>query len=256
VSVKVEARDQSTVRLLFSVRDSGICIAKEHHQTIFQAFSQADGSSTRKYGGTGLGLTISAQLVELMNGRIWVESEPGVGSTFFFTAEFCISEHTCVDALGAAPPPSLASKKSAGAEPSPGLRVLVVEDNAVNRKVASRLLERQGHEVTLAINGKDALDVIEKYDWNFDLVLMDVQMPEMDGLEATEIIRSREADHGVHLPIIALTAHAMERDRERCLLAGVDAYLSKPIRTEELATAIAELGKKKEPLNVSMRTKT
>jgi two-component system, sensor histidine kinase and response regulator len=118
----------------------------------------------------------------------------------------------------------------------------------VNRTVATRLLERQGHSVTVAVNGVEALTTLEEHEWNFDLILMDVQMPEMDGLEATQEIRRREMNREKRMPIVALTAHAMERDRERCLAAGVDAYLSKPIRMEDLASALAELAAKKQAL--------
>jgi signal transduction histidine kinase/CheY-like chemotaxis protein len=246
LTVKLETSTPSTVRLLFSVRDSGIGIPKELQQTVFQAFSQADGSSTRKYGGTGLGLTISAHLVELMNGKIWVESVPSVGSTFFFTGEFRTSEVPAIDVSAA---PGTARKPVIAVAPAgQGLHVLVVEDNAVNRTVATRLLERQGHSVTVAVNGVEALTTLEEHEWNFDLILMDVQMPEMDGLEATQEIRKREMNRDKRMPIVALTAHAMERDRERCLAAGVDAYLSKPIRMEDLASALAELAAKKQAL--------
>jgi CheY-like chemotaxis protein len=118
---------------------------------------------------------------------------------------------------------------------------LVVEDNAVNRKVATRLLERQGHRVSLAGNGLEALSALEFSNWQFDLVLMDVQMPEMDGLEATRELRKREIARGTHIPVVALTAHAMDRDRERCLAAGVDDYLPKPIRMDELTHIISRL---------------
>jgi PAS domain S-box-containing protein len=248
IQLKVESLSNSTVRLLFSVRDTGIGIPKQLHQAIFQAFSQADGSSTRKYGGTGLGLTISAQLVELMNGKIWVESEPSSGSTFFFTGEFLPSK---------APVLSNSRPKLKPALPVAGqtFRVLVVEDNAVNRLVVTRLLQRQGHSAVVALNGKEALSALEQNEWKFDLILMDVQMPDMDGLEATREIRKRELTRGRRIPIVALTAHAMDRDRERCFDAGVDAYLSKPIRIEELAATIAELATKNRdvaPVNESV----
>jgi two-component system CheB/CheR fusion protein len=247
IAVKLEVRSASTVRLMFSVRDTGIGIPKELQQTIFQAFNQADGSSTRKYGGTGLGLTICAQLVELMNGRIWVESVPEVGSTFYFTGEFQAADASVATSPLVLEPAPKALQAAAPA--GKGLHVLVVEDNAVNRMVATRLLERQGHTVTVALNGKHALSTLEKHNWNFDLILMDVQMPEMDGLEATQEIRKMEVNRDRRMPIVALTAHAMERDRERCLAAGVDAYLPKPIRMEELAAAIAELAEKDEMLS-------
>lgn len=255
VKVSVANRTGSTIRLLFTVSDTGIGIATEQQQAIFQAFSQADGSSTRKFGGTGLGLTISSQLAHLMKGEIWVKSEPGRGSEFFFTAEFRIQNqklaHTPSEAdLDSSQLP--VTQVSTGArEQTTGairpLHILVVEDNAVNRTVATRLLERQGHRVTTATNGKEALDILDAFEWNFDLVLMDVQMPDMDGLEATIELRKREVLRGGRMPVIALTAHAMERDRDRCLAAGVDAYLAKPIRIDELMRKIAEVSGTEQP---------
>jgi PAS domain S-box-containing protein len=248
--VGVANRTVSAIRLLFTVSDTGIGIASEQQQTIFQAFSQADGSSTRKYGGTGLGLTISSQLVHLMKGEIWVKSEPGRGSDFSFTAEFQKPNHEprgdSSQILVTRIPAGTQESGTAFVRP---LHILVVEDNAVNRKVATRLLERQGHRVTTATNGKEALDTLEAFEWNFDLVLMDVQMPDMDGLEATVELRKREVPRRGRMPVIALTAHAMERDRERCIHAGVDAYLTKPIRIDELTLKIAEVARAKQLLS-------
>ncbi|HVS35134.1 MAG TPA: response regulator, partial [Gemmataceae bacterium] len=374
VDVEPETRTEKDIGLHISVRDTGVGIPKEHQRTIFEAFTQVDHSTTRKYGGTGLGLTITAQLASMMGGRIWVESEPGQGSTFHVTARFGLSGN------GAPPPPpaqpahlegipvlivddnatnrrilhevltnwrmrpraveggaealTVLSEAAASGEPYPlilldghmpemdgftlagriqadpalcaatvlmltsagqpddvercrqlgiraymtkpvrqselqeailatlggspshvraaaaganggaparrPLRILVAEDNAVNQKLALHLLERHGHAAVIAGTGREAVEALEKQ--TFDLVLMDVQMPEMDGLEATAEIRRRETGTGRRIPIIAMTAHAMKGDRERCLEAGMDGYVSKPIQTRELYAAIAALG--------------
>jgi two-component system, sensor histidine kinase and response regulator len=382
-----ELRTPNPELLHFSVRDTGIGIAPEKQGRIFQAFAQADGSTTREYGGTGLGLTISKRLAEMMGGRMWVESEPGRGSCFHFTARFGLSAQAqprrlpaeagrlrglrvlAVDdnatnrrllemmtaswqmrptavadareaverlaaAHGAGEPfdlalldfhmpqtdgfmlaaeirrrPELAGLKivmltsadqrrgaarcrelgvaayltkpikksellaaicalygdaapraadARAAEPSalappgraPALRVLLAEDNLVNQKLAVRLLERQGHRVTVVPNGREAVEIIAAAEAGereaFDVVLMDVQMPEMDGLEATRAIRLRERSTGRRLPIVALTAHAMKGDEEKCLAAGMDAYLAKPIRAEELYTVIWGVGSRQQ----------
>jgi signal transduction histidine kinase/CheY-like chemotaxis protein len=369
--VQVEAQDAEDRILHFTVSDTGVGIPTEKQKLIFEPFSQADASTTRKYGGTGLGLTISSRLVEMMGGKIWVESAAGTGTQFHFTVRLKTSGKP-VEAGAVAPPEFLRGVKvlvvddnrtnrrildgmlkrwemrptlvdsgeaalaelsvasqagepytliltdmhmphmdgfelvehirqrpeldaatimmltSAGhkgdavrcqelgvaayllkpirqselreaiarvlgadhhtgpiplitryslhdeREPSAVLRVLVAEDNAVNQRLAVRMLEKRGHQVVVAGNGQEALEAIEKD--TFDLVLMDVQMPEMDGFEATAVLRGREHEKGdgVRLPVIALTAHAMKGDRERCLAAGMDDYLSKPIRPQEL----------------------
>ncbi len=239
--VGVVGRSGARTTLQLSVRDTGVGIPQDKLATVFEAFRQADGSMTRKYGGTGLGLTITAQLVNLMGGRIWVESREGVGSTFF--VELVLSEVAGSDLTEI--PSSQEPSREAGLTPaSPGgppnragLEVLLVEDNLVNQRLAMRLLERRGHRVTCARSGEDAVQLFR--DGQFDLVLMDVQMPGMDGVEATDAIRRWEAGHGRHTPIIALTARAMEGDREACLAAGMDAYLAKPIATRELDQLLA-----------------
>jgi two-component system, sensor histidine kinase and response regulator len=370
VKVHTESRDDRNCILHFTVFDTGIGIAKEKLELIFAPFSQADSSTTRKYGGTGLGLTISTRLVEMMGGKIWVESEEGRGSQFHFTARLGATATTenkvgtvapaeilrgvkvlvvddnrtnrrilegmlgrwemrttaveggkeALEQLSAARDakepygliltdmhmpkmdgftlvenirhrPELATatimmltsaghrgdaarclelgvsayllkpirqselreaiarvlgaREEEGAiplvtrfslhdarDPSAYLHVLLAEDNAVNQRLAVRLLEKRGHSVAVASNGREALVALEKE--KFDLIFMDVQMPEMDGLEATVAIREKEKSTGVHLPIIALTAHAMKGDREQCLTAGMDGYLTKPIRPQEL----------------------
>jgi two-component system, sensor histidine kinase and response regulator len=374
LEVRVESIADDRVTLHFSVRDTGIGIPREMQRHIFQAFTQADVSTTRRYGGTGLGLAIALRLVELMGGRIWVESEVGRGSTFHFSAVF--DRNATTVKLDTAPEPAaldglrvlvvddnatnrrileemLASwhmeptvvasadlamavlrKASRGASPfhvvvsdcqmpdvdgitlarqikrdeqlrrtpivmltSAGraedaarcrqigvesylvkpvkqsdlldalatlfdaptrsahartvteiaaafhaLRVLVAEDNAVNRKLVTKLLEKRGHGVISVENGREAIASIESAIEPFDLVLMDLQMPEMGGFEATHEIREREKQTGGHLPIVALTAHAMAGDRERCLAAGMDAYLAKPIDVDELIVTIEHIG--------------
>lgn len=386
VIVHVELASQSNghIVLHFSVTDTGIGIPFDKQGMIFEAFAQVDGSTTRKYGGTGLGLTIAAQLVQLMNGRIWVDSEVGRGSTFHFTARFDIP--TCPTLPGA--PPDIANliglpvlivddnatnrrilvemltnwhmkptavdsgatalrllqdAKMAGepfalvlldfqmpgmdgfavaeqirqhpeltaatvlmltsggqpgevarcqelgiaaylmkpikqselqdaivaalrlssrtessrqeascSQPHPyQLNVLLAEDNLVNQHLAVRLLEKKGHRVVVANNGREALGAMERE--RFDLVFMDVQMPEMDGFDATSAIRAREMGSERHIPIIAMTAHAMKGDRERCLQSGMDGYIAKPVQADELWRTIEELMPRKTPSSVPNR---
>jgi two-component system, sensor histidine kinase and response regulator len=373
-TVQVRKRRENEALLQFSVRDTGMGIAPEKQKTIFEAFTQADNSMTRRFGGTGLGLTISSRLVELMKGKIWLESEPGKGSTFHFTAWLGLSKTgppesipkgtdslhglrvlvvddnaTNRKVLGAMlrhwsmqpvavsggkeglnalqtaasagkPFPlvlidaqmpeidgfSLADKikhdaRLAGAtimmltsagrrgdaarcrelgvaaylikpirqselmeailaalgnavseapttvitrhtlrENRQKLQILLVEDNAVNQQLVLRLLEKRGHKVTVASDGRDALALFRKS--TFDVILMDVQMPVMNGFQATAAIRQEEESTGTHTSVIAMTAHAMEGDRERCLAAGMDAYISKPVQVNELITITEKLG--------------
>ncbi len=236
VGVRVEMGPSSATdaRLLFTVRDTGIGIPPEKQRLIFEAFSQADMSTTRIYGGTGLGLTISSRLLELMGGNIAVESEPAKGSVFRFTIHVKLpAEHSQPAGL-AAQPASLRSR-SARAE-SNMLAILVAEDNPVNQKLARRLLEKLGHHVDLAENGEQAVTAVKSR--HFDVVLMDLQMPVMGGLAATAMIRDWERDRGTHIPIIAMTAHAMQGDRERCLDSGMDGYVSKPIDIAALVSTL------------------
>jgi CheY-like chemotaxis protein len=231
---ELAARNGEVIELHFSVRDTGIGIPKDKQASIFEAFTQADSSTTRDFGGTGLGLAIATRLVKLMQGRIWVESEMGKGSTFHFT----------VHAREAMDPAKqrrhLTPAVSMPVIPAPatrGLRVLLAEDNAVNRMLAIGLLKKRGAEITVAENGRQAVDA-----WKpgaFDVVLMDMQMPELDGLDAMREIRVLEALGSLpRTPIIAVTARALAGDREKCLAAGADDYVSKPIRVSDLFQAI------------------
>jgi CheY-like chemotaxis protein len=231
IRVAVDSRSDQYADLRFDVEDSGIGIPDEAQETIFQSFTQADGSITRRYGGSGLGLTITQRLVELMGGRIGVTSSLRHGSTFSFTVRFGLSRESI------APPPAAELGAPRTGLVGRPLRVLVAEDNLVNRALIVRLLEREGCTVDVVGNGRDVLEAIERK--VFDVVLMDVEMPEMCGHEATRHIREMEATKGGHLPIVALTAHALAEDRERCLAAGMDAYVPKPIRQRSLFAAIA-----------------
>jgi CheY-like chemotaxis protein len=241
------------VTLTFAVRDTGIGIAPDRLEAIFQPFTQADTSMTRRFGGTGLGLTISSRLVTLMGGWISVHSTQRVGTEFVVRlAAPVAAEADLVRSADGPPrllpadivaaPPETASERAdaADARPADELRVLVAEDNPVNQRIAQELLRKRKLSVTLADDGRQAVDAFEA--GRFDLVLMDVQMPEMDGFEAVAAIRALEHAQGrPHTPIVAVTAHAMVGDREKCLEAGMDAYLSKPIRRQLLFELVDEL---------------
>jgi signal transduction histidine kinase/ActR/RegA family two-component response regulator len=229
VAVGLSERSGTAVTLTFSVRDTGIGIAKDKHRTIFAAFSQADASTTRRFGGTGLGLSIVEHLVAAMNGQITLTSAPGEGSEFLVALPF---------AVAATPPPQVpraSPDHSHRNHPSQG-HVLVVEDNLVNQLVAKRILENGGFQVSVADNGRKAVQMVS--DSTYDAVLMDMQMPDMDGVTATIEIRKQEERTQRHIPIIACTASAMVGDREHCLAAGMDDYISKPVTAAVLCNVV------------------
>ena len=233
VGVTIQPAPDSSLVAHFSVRDTGPGIPDDKRKIIFEPFRQADGSTTRRYGGSGLGLAISSGLVDIMGGRIWVASELGRGSTFHFTAPFT---------LGATAMPQRMATPANSIECAP-LSILVAEDNVVSQRLVTALLRERGHAVTLAGNGAEVIDLVEQR--AFDLILMDIQMPEMDGLQATAEIRLREGRRGKHIPIVAMTAHAMAGDRERCLDAGMDGYIAKPIHPSELMALITGMSAQK-----------
>jgi PAS domain S-box-containing protein len=230
--VAVQALAGDEVTLHFEVEDTGIGIPVEKQRVIFEAFTQADGSTSRKYGGSGLGLAICTRVVDMMEGQIWVDSTPGAGSTFHFTGLFGRSTEGGVASDGSAEP------SSTSAPVSRPLAILLAEDNAVNRLLATKLLEKDGHRVVTANDGREALEKFAAE--RFDIVLMDVQMPVLNGFEATAAIRGGETGTGGHQFIVAVTAHALKGDRDRCLKAGMDAYITKPLNRLELARVLAD----------------
>jgi signal transduction histidine kinase/ActR/RegA family two-component response regulator len=222
----------------FSVSDTGIGISKQKQRLIFDAFSQADASTTREFGGTGLGLTICARLVELMGGKIELISEIGIGSTFYFTLRLPSANALPLAHL---PPPAHAGTFSAAPmdefEPTRNLKILLVEDHPVNQVVANTMLSNWGHDVTLADNGQIAVDLFASAEW--DIVLMDIQMPVMGGLEAATRIRALEAG-ATRVPIIAVSANVLEGDREAVRAAGMDDHLPKPFSGKSLRRMLAQ----------------
>jgi GAF domain-containing protein/CheY-like chemotaxis protein len=242
VHVELASQEDDSVSLHVTVADTGVGIPAAKQGVIFEPFTQADGSTTRKYGGTGLGLAITKQLVELMGGHIWVESTMGQGSTFHFTAQYSLQHAPGVDA---APPHTtiLQSPPAAidGDHPprSRSFHILLAEDNPINQQLVIRMLANRGYTAQVVSTGGEALAALEQQ--AFDVVLMDVQMPEMDGFEATAAIRERERGTNRRIPIIAMTAYAMRSDREKCLNAGMDAYVSKPMTAASLYATIDHL---------------
>ncbi len=246
IGIHAELLNEATnvIQFRFTVHDTGIGMTTDQQHRLFESFTQVDGSSTRRHGGTGVGLAISKQLVELLGGEIGVASEPGHGSRFWFTASFgkaAPGEMQTPSKPAALPKPPVRSvapaPRPAVQKPVPvasHLRILLAEDNEINQRITLRLLEKLGVPADAVVNGREAVQALEKR--KYDLVLMDCQMPDMDGFEATAIVRSREV--GTHTPICALTANAMEGDRERCLAAGMDDYISKPVGLEKLQKAV------------------
>jgi signal transduction histidine kinase/ActR/RegA family two-component response regulator len=221
------AQESDQVRLEFQVSDTGIGIPGDKQNEIFGSFSQADASTSRKYGGSGLGLSICKRLIELMGGQIRFESNPGVGTRFAFDLLVKKSHAQLPRESGAVVEKYLFKKT---------FRVLVAEDNAVNQVVTGKMLQKIGITPDFVANGKEVVEVLSTT--NYDAVLMDCQMPEMDGFEATRLIREREKGTDNHIKIIAMTASAMKGDKEKCLLSGMDDYLSKPLRIVDLYTVL------------------
>lgn len=232
VNIQIKKETKKTCLLLFEVKDTGIGIPADETDKLFQLFTQVDASTTRKFGGTGLGLAISKQLTELMGGEIGVTSELNEGSVFWFTIK--------LKKLKMLSPEAEIERKNTAEEKnvsiSTRLNILLAEDNIVNQKVVSIMLGKMGHTITVAGDGLQALELFEKE--NFDLILMDIQMPVMDGEEATVKIRTIEEETKTHTPIIALTANVMKGDKEQYLKCGMDQYVSKPIRKNDLIQAI------------------
>ncbi len=235
IEVCLDEKEQDTGTVHFTVSDTGIGIPPERLDRLFKSFSQVDASTTREYGGTGLGLVISKSLVEMMGGRIDVKSRPGKGTVFWFSAVFRIPSGESAYQLSGNPDSSPVS-----AQP-PSLtdvckeqhRILLAEDNDVNRMLVVAILEKNGFCTNAVVNGREAVEALKKYP--FSLVLMDVNMPEMDGLTATRVIRCELKSR---VPVIALTAHAMKDDRERCFEAGMNEYLTKPVQPQKLLQVI------------------
>ena len=233
VALRVDtvARTHDGVRLHFSVADTGVGIPPEKREHVFEPFAQVDSLMDKGHGGAGLGLAISRQLVGMMGGRLWVESGPGDGSTFHWTARFGVRDSSSVV-------PEVRAAQ-AGVPGPRGLRVLLAEDNGMSQVVTRRMLEQMGHDVTVVDNGLAVLAILEALEeQSFDLVLMDVRLPRMDGLEATSLVRRREAETAGHLPIIGVTAYATSETGERCLSAGMDGHLFKPLAPADLSAAI------------------
>jgi len=232
VKAQVRERREQSMVLEFSVSDTGVGIPVDKMNLIFEAFRQADGSNTRKHGGTGLGLTISARLIAMMGGRIWAESTPGKGSVFHFTAGFEAAAYLPERPRVANP---AETRKPVSIGPK-ALRILLAEDNPISQKITSKLLESKGHRVTAVMNGREVLALLDRDE--FDVVLMDIQMPLMDGLQCAVEIRSRERKTGGRIPIVAITGHTGNGYERRYSQCGMDEYIVKPLRPKELFHAI------------------
>jgi CheY-like chemotaxis protein len=241
VEVALLSSEADHVVLGFGVEDTGIGIPAHRIEAMFEAFVQIDESTARRHGGTGLGLTICRNLVTLMGGRISARSEVGKGSRFEFSVRLGRADALPIaDADGS---PGTSSSEAFGRATDPQserrpLQILLAEDNLVNQRVACVKLAKAGHEVTVAVTGREVLQ------WHaerpFDLILMDVQMPEMDGLEAARLIRQREGDTGEHILIVAVTANVMQGDAAQCLAAGMDAFIGKPVDWKKLQAVLEQ----------------
>ena len=230
---------EGSVTLQFSVADTGVGIAPEDQERIFGPFTQADASTTRQYGGTGLGLTIARRLVDLMGGRIWVQSKAGEGSVFRFTVRLGLQREQEQGPEPAAVKTVPPVPRAISPAPSRVLHLLLAEDTLANQKLVAYILNYRGHSVKVVENGQQACEAVQREE--FDAVLMDVQMPVLDGFQATRAIRTLQDTKKARLPIVAMTAHALKGDAERCLAAGMSGYLSKPIKGEDLLAIVERL---------------
>ncbi len=234
-TVTMKRKSGDDCELLFAVTDTGIGIPKEKQGLIFEAFTQADASTARHYGGTGLGLAICKRLVQMMNGSLWVESVAGKGSTFYFTAAFKVPRRD-EEAFAKLEKALQAQAGKFAGKNATAISILLAEDNIVNQKIAVKMLEKQGWKVQAVSNGQEVLDVLKQ--GHFDVVLMDALMPVLDGMQTTMLIREEEKKTGKHIPIIALTARAMEDDRRKMIEVGMDDFVAKPIERDKLYEAI------------------
>jgi CheY-like chemotaxis protein len=238
VNVTAAGEKQGNVTMRVEVKDTGIGVPEHLQPSLFEPFTQADSSVSRKYGGSGLGLAIAGNLVSQMGGQIGMRSKPGAGSAFYFSVKL----QTAADVASPAPasdPLPVPSRVMPRPASAPKVRILLAEDNAINQKVALRQLAKLGYQTDGVANGCEALAALAKTP--YDIILMDCQMPEMDGYRTTAEIRQAEQCAGDrHVIIIAMTANAMEGDRERCLAAGMDGYLAKPVTLEKLAAALRQ----------------
>lgn len=241
LTVKQKCQTSTTLTLLFSVKDTGIGIPESKKKSIFREFTQLDSSTSRKYGGSGLGLSICKSLVKLMNGRIWVESTEGKGSTFEFT--ITLTKADLEKDFTVLEPGVNISKTADLIKP---LAILVVEDNDINQQIITEFLKKDGHFVTVVDSGSDAIDYFQ--DNNVDLVLMDLGLPDMSGIDATKIMRKKELEKEKHIPIIALTASTERKEKERCFIAGMDDFITKPIRSLDLLNCVRKYAGK--PISV------
>jgi len=241
VELAVSAKSNDIIR--FTIKDTGIGLTREQQNRLFQAFTQADGSTTRRYGGTGLGLSISKQLVELMNGKIWIESELGIGSSFIFEIPLQKGDERKINTDRAIPKDISSLFVS---------NILLVEDNKINQEIIIGLLENSGINIDIANNGKEAINLCVKNPKKYELILMDLQMPIMGGIEASKHIRQKDKD----IPIIALSANAMKEDVASTEAVGMNEYLHKPIEVEKLyATLLKYISVKTKPLNMDKAEK-
>jgi len=237
VNFAIQSKSEKHISLNIEVKDTGVGIASEKLDEIFLAFHQADSSTTRKYGGTGLGLAICNKLAEMMGGKILVDSQIGVGSKFTLNCPFDIANTEEIKILSTSSVIFNSGDKIQSNQ-SLSLNILLAEDNEINQKIAASFLKKMGHTVSVASNGLQALDKFNSQ--KFDLILMDIQMPEMNGYDATRAIRDLEKILKTRTPIIALTAHALRGDKEKCIQNGMDDYISKPLFYDDLQTIITK----------------